>query len=337
MDKIIYRMPEADFGLIGEIAKGNEKANILFAAADLEIFDSLTHPKTADQVSEEIKTDPYLTEKFLNALVALNLIHKIDNRYSNTKLAETFLVRKSPFYQGTLFEMKKRGLTDWQRISDALKNGGIKIKAGTENKSIIDRTFIVGHAEIAITGAMQRAVDAVSSLPEFKGAKKLLDLGGGHGLYSIAFHQLKPDLEVVLFDLPHVTEIAKEYLEQHGTQGKINIIAADFTKDDIGNGYDVIFVSDVTITGILKKVYDALNENGVLIYRRWTINDDRTSPLTSVLFDFMLAMRRSEHRVYTLGEYIRLLEATGFSITRILDLSSPQDPTKIIVAKKFEK
>jgi len=325
-------MPEADFGLIDEIAKGNEKANILFAALDYGIFDLLTQPKTADQVSEEIKTDPYLTEKFLNALVALNFTHKIENRYSNTKLAETFLVRKGPFYQGTLFEMRKRGLTDWQRISDALKNGGIK--AGTENKSIIDRTFITGHAEIAIAGAMQRAVDIVSTLPEFKRAKKLLDLGGGHGLYSIAFSQLKPDLEVVLFDLPHVTEIANEYLVQYGTQGKIKIIAADFTKDDIGNGYDIVFVSDVTISGILKKVYDALNENGVLIYRRWTINDDRTSPLTSVLFDFMLAMMRSEHRVYTLGEYIHLLEDTGFSITQILDISSPQDPTKVIVAKK---
>jgi 2-polyprenyl-3-methyl-5-hydroxy-6-metoxy-1,4-benzoquinol methylase len=329
---LIYKMPEVDFGLIDEIAKGNEKANILFAALDYGIFDLLTQPKTADQVSEEIKTDPYLTEKFLNALVALNFTHKIENRYSNTKLAETFLVRKSPFYQGTLFEMKRRGSTDWQRISDALKNGGIK--AGTENKSIIDRTFITGHAEIAIAGAMQRAVDIVSTLSEFKRAKKLLDLGGGHGLYSIAFSQLKPDLEVVLFDLPHVTEIAKEYLEQYGMSNKMKFIAGDFTEDDIGNGYDIVFVSDVTISGILKKVYDALNENGVLIYRRWTINDDRTSPLTSVLFDFMLAMMRSEHRVYTLGEYIHLLEDTGFSITQILDISSPQDPTKVIVAKK---
>ncbi|MGB2842750.1 MAG: methyltransferase [Halobacteriota archaeon] len=332
MDNLIYRIPEVDFGLIGEIAKGNEKANILFAAVDSGIFELLTQPKTADNVSEEIKTDSRLTEKFLNALVALNFIHKIENQYSNTKLAETFLVRKSPFYQGTLFEMKKRGLTDWQRISDALKNGGVK--TGTENKSIIDRTFIVGHAEMAITGVMQKAVDVISALPEFKRAKKLLDLGGGHGLYSIALHQLKPDLEVVLFDLPHVTEIAKEYLEQHGMQGKIKFIAGDFTGDDIGNGYDIVFASDVTISGILKKVYDALNENGVLIYRRWTINDDRTSPLTSVLFDFMLAMMRSEHRVYTLGEYIHLLEAAGFSIAQILDISSPQDPTKIIIAKK---
>ena len=332
MDKIIYRMPEVDFGFIEEIAKGNEKANILFTAVDYGIFDLLTQPKTADQVSEEIKTDPYLTEKFLNTLVALNLLHKIENRYLNTKLAETFLVKKSPFYQGTLFEMKRRGLTDWQRISETLKNGGIQ--TGTGNKSVIGRTFIIGHAEIAITGALQRAVDIISTLPEFGKAKKLLDLGGGHGLYSIAFHQLKSDLEVVLFDLPHVTEIAKEYLEQYGMSNKIKFIAGDFTEDDIGNGYDIVFVSDVTISGILKKVYDALNENGVLIYRRWTINDDRTSPLTSVLFDFMLAMMRSEHRVYTLGEYIHLLNAAGFSITRILDISSPQDPTKIIIAKK---
>jgi 2-polyprenyl-3-methyl-5-hydroxy-6-metoxy-1,4-benzoquinol methylase len=332
MDKIVYQIPEVDFGVIDELSKGNEKANILFTAVDYGIFELLTRPKTAAQVSEEIKTEPYLTEKFLNTLVALNLLHKIENRYSNTKLAETFLVQESPFYQGTLFGMKRRGSTDWQRISEALKNGGIQI--GTGNKSIIDRTFIVGHAEVALSGVMQRAVDVISTLPEFENAKNILDLGGGHGLYSIAFQQLKPDLEVALFDLPHVTEIAKEYLEQYGMQGKIKISAGDFTKDDLGNGYDIVFVSDVTISGILKKVYDALNDNGALIYRRWTINDNRTSPLTSVLFDFMLAMRRSEHRVYTLGEYIHMLDAAGFSSTRILDISCPQDPTKIIIAKK---
>lgn len=332
MDRVIYGMPEVDFCLLDELTKGNEKANILFTAVDYGIFEVLTRPKMADQVAEEIKTDPYLTEKFLNTLVALNLLHKIENRYSNTKLAETFLVKDSPFYQGTLFEMKRRGATDWQRIREALKNGGIQ--TGTGNTSIIDRTFIIGHAEVALSGVMQRAVDVISTLPEFESAKKILDLGGGHGLYSIAFQQLKPDLDISLFDLPHVTEIAKEYFAQYGMQGKIRSIAGDFTKDEIGNGYDIVFVSDVTISGILKKIHDALNENGALIYRRWTINDNRTSPLTSVLFDFMLAMRRSEHRVYTLGEYLHLLDAAGFSSTRILDISYPQDPTKIIIAKK---
>lgn len=329
---IIDRVPEVHSKYLNELSRGYDEAQILFTAVEYDIFSLLEEQKSAEEISREIKTDLKLTEKFLNVLTALNLLHKTGNRYSNTKLTETFLVERSTFYQGNLLRMKMRRSSDWINIKEALKSGGMKIEKDAED--YIDRIFIVGHAEAAICGPIQRAVHMVSTLSEFKNAKRLLDLGGGHGLYAIAFTQLNPNLETILFDLPHVTEMAGEYFRQYDMQDKIKIIAGNFTNDDIGNEYDIVFASDVTIDEILGKVHNALSNDGVLVYRRWTLNDDRTSPLTSVLFDFMLAMMRSEHYVHTLSEYIALLKESGFTIARIMDISTQQDPTKIIVAKK---
>lgn len=318
---------------LDRMARGYEISQILFTAIEYDIFSLLKEPKTAKQVSEEIGTDPWLTEKFLDSLTALELLLKIHSHYANTKLAEIFLVKESAFYQGNLLRLRAKSCEDWSKLGQALRHGGIQ-RGGKEKAKIYDKDFALAHAEGAIHGDLHRAVSAIALLPEFKNATKLLDLGGGHGLYAIAFAQLNLNLDAFVFDLPRVTEIAKEFIKQYGMQQRVRVIPGDFTKDDLGNGYDIVFASDVTMSGILGNIYNALKDDGVLIYRRWTLNEDKTGPLTSVLFDLMLSIMRSEHGVYTLREYIDSLERAGFSVTRILDISKPSDPTKIIVAKK---
>lgn len=314
------------------IVSGSEISQVLFTAIENDIFSSLQEMKKAEQLSQEIKTDPWLTERLLNCLVAMRLLLKRDSGYTNTKVAETFLVKESTFYQGNLLKLRMKCYRDyWLKLSQALRRGGIH--QGREEE-IYDRAFILAHAEGALRGELQRAVSAIASLPEFKKATKLLDLGGGHGLYAIAFAQLNLNLDAFVFDLPHVTEVAKEFINQYGMQERVRVIPGDFTKDDLGNGYDIVFASDATISGILGNIYNALKDDGVLIYRRWTLDDNKTAPLTSVLFDLMLSLLRSEHSVCTLTEYLDSLEKAGFTGEHVLDISIPSDPTKIIVARK---
>lgn len=265
---ILNALPEISSEPLTEIAKGYQLSQMLFTAIDYNTFDLLKDPKTAQQISEEIKTNPLLTEKFLDVLVALALLSKTDDKYANTKLAATFLVADSPFYQGNLVRMMARGYPNWTNLGQALKDGGIQ-KATQEKHDYIDRVFTLGHAEGALSGSLQRAVNAVAALPEFKKAKKLLDLGGGHGLYAIAFAQLNPELDVAVFDLPHVLEITRDYLEQYGMLERVRVIPGDFTVDELGSGYDIIFASDVTMTDILPKIHSALEDDGILIHQRW--------------------------------------------------------------------
>ena len=331
--EMLDAVPEVSSEPLGTMASGYQISQILFTAVEYDIFTLLKEPRTGQQISVEIKTDPYLTEKFLNALVALQLLSKMDDRYSNTELAATFLVKGEPFYQGNLLRLMARGYDHWSHMGQALKDRGIQ-KTPQEKHEYIDRIFTLGHAEGAMCGALQRAVSAVAALPEFKKARKLLDLGGGHGLYAIAFAQLNPELDIAVFDLPHVIEITRNYLGQYGMQERVRVIAGDFTQDDLGNGYDIIFASDVTLFGALERIYDALKDDGILIYRRWTLDDNGASPLTSALFELMLSLTRSEHHVYRLAEYIKFLEQAGFSIAHVMDVSTPSDPTKIMIARK---
>jgi len=339
--KVLDTIPEISSEPLDRIGKDCEALHILFTAFEFDLFNLLKEPKTARQISGEIETNPYLTEKFLNALVALQLLSKHDNKYTNTKLASTFLVNSSPFYQGNLLRLSAKGSDNGSKMSSILKGEMQKEKDGKfEFEDVFDPSFILAMAEGAMRRSLHRTVKEVSNLPEFQRAKKLLDFGGGHGLYAIAFSQTNPNLEAVVFDLPHVTEVAKEFIAKYEMEERIAIIRGNFLEDDIGNGYDIIFVSDVfyrkkdVLMSILKKIRDALNDNGSIILKHWLLNDDRTGPLVSVLFDFKLSLRGDRHYIYTEKEYIELLQEVGFSSIRTLNISSSSSPSGIITGKK---
>lgn len=325
-----------DLNTLRDIAASGQKAHILFAAIDLGVFGYLTSPATVHELAEDAGTDPELTEKLLNVLTALGFLEKRQDKYANRGVARKYLVEGGQFYRGNLLELRKRGLKDWRAIVEALREEKTRKsgKEDLEHEEVFDEIFTHAHAEAAVSGPLQRAVRAVASLDEFKSAERLLDLGGGHGLYSIAFSQLNSSLDVSLFDFSHVTKIARGYLEKYGKEEEVDLIKGDFTKDDIGEGYDIVFASDVSLSeeNALGKIHDSLKDNGFLAYRRWVLDRDRVSPLTSVLFDFKMAVGGSDHPVRTLEGYSEVLEAAGFSVDDVLDISVPHDPAKIMIA-----
>lgn len=97
-------------------------------------------------------------------------------------------------------------------------------------------------AESAKCGALQETVRVVLENVDFKKVRRLLDLGGGHGLYSIAFAKKNEDIQAFVFDLPPVTEKTKQFIEKYNVSN-VNLIPGDFFKDEIGNNYDLIFSS----------------------------------------------------------------------------------------------
>ncbi len=120
-------------------------------------------------------------------------------------------------------------------------------------------------AQNALLGELQRTVKIVSEFEEFKNAKKLLDLGGGHGLYAMAFTALNEKLKAYVFDLPHVVEKTKEYIRKFSAD-RVDVIAGDFFVDSIVSKYDVVFSSynpGGKKAELIPKIYASLNKNGL--------------------------------------------------------------------------
>ncbi|VVB72894.1 O-methyltransferase [uncultured archaeon] len=230
--------------------------------------------------------------------------------------------------------MRRTRSSRWDNLARALKNGPLD---APDNHQIFDELFSLAMAEGAIGGSLQGTVKLLREKPEFLNARKCLDLGGGHGLYSLAFTRINPMLHSVIFDFPGVIDnVTKKVLSG---SDRISMISGDFCGNDLGSGYDFIFASDVlyrqeaVLRPLLDRIWSSLDQGGLLISKHLHI-DDLRSDSAAVLFDLMFSISGTGSKVYSNADFCSLLESSGFSIVQIEDISNAASRSKIIIARK---
>jgi len=330
-----------------EMVAGVKRFRVLAAALELGVFDELKEPKTAEELAERLGTDRALTRKLCNALVAMGLLEKRGEAYANAPFSSLYLAEGSPLSLKHFFKLEARvDEARWSKLAKALKEGPLKSERALGE--VFDETFALAMAALCLCGELQRTVELVSSLPELQSAEKLLDLGGGHGLYAVAFALRNPELEAYVLDLPHVIEtVTKKVVEKCSVKDRIRLVPADFYKDDVGSGYDVVFASyflgskpfERFLAG-LRKVASATKPGGLLVLKHWFLDGDGGGPEAAATFDLMSSVLRyggqEERGMLTVNEVFEALELAGFSLRCFFDLSGsdPFSPARIIVAKK---
>jgi len=312
-----------------QIADGYQDLQIMYSALQYDIFTQLSEaPETAKGISEKNGTDPFITEKLLNALVSIDLLFKCDGEYHNTELSEIYLSKKSPYYQGDYIDTQKlisfgtSSYGDWAEIGKALEKG--YIPPSKEGFRLYEKIFSLSMKEMAIRGEAQKTAEILSQYPWFKDAKRMIDIGGTHGLYSIALLAKNPKLEGTLFDIPGVPELgnAPEHFKQYGVSDRIRIQNGNFfIRTDIGSGYDLAFISNVYFLGtaddLLDNIFAALNVNGRFVLKNSVIRKDRKGPLISSLLDLDMCFWGKKHQLFSVDECIDLIEPHGFEIENV--------------------
>ena len=76
-------------------------------------------------------------------------------------------------------------------------------------------------------------------------AHHLLDVGGGTGLYSIAWLQQHPHLRATVWDRPHVLSVAQEMAHEYGVADRLECVAGDMFADAVPEGAEVCLLSNI--------------------------------------------------------------------------------------------
>ncbi len=326
---ILNSQPGVDLENIMQIADGYQDLQVMNTALQYDIFTKLSEAaETAKGISDKIGIDPIITEKLLNALVSIDLLFKLDGKYHNTELSEIYLSIKSPYYQGDYIETQKLisfgtgSYGDWAEIGEALKKG--YLPPSKEGFRLYDKIFSLSMKEMAIRGEAQETAEIVSHYLWFKDARRMIDIGGTHGLYSVALLGRNPKLEGTLFDMPGVPELgnAQEHFRQYDVSDRIRIQNGNFfMRTNIGSGYDMAFISNVyflrTAEDLLDNIFDALNSNGRFVLKNSVIRKDRNGPLISSLQDLDMCFWSENHQLYSVDECVDLIEPHGFEIENV--------------------
>lgn len=312
---------------------------VLFTASDLGIFAKLAElgPSEAGGLASALGLDPRGTSLLLDACVALDLLRKEGNSYSNTPESGIFLVPGSPGDLSAAIRYNRDVYPAWGKLATFVKNGTPVEKPefhlGEDPERT--RTFVLSMHHRAL--AIGRSVLGELQLD---GRKTLLDIGGGPGTYSVLIAQAYPEMACTVLDLPDVVKVAQELIHKQGYAERVKTLAGDYRTTPFPGGNDVINFfgmmhqeSPQSIRSLLKKAYDALNPGGVVHVMDLMTDASHTKPKFSALFAVNMALTTENGWVFAETELIEWMQEAGFTDCQVKPLPPPM-PHSFAFARK---
>jgi hypothetical protein len=330
------------FEQIMSMIRGFQVAKMLMVAVDLGVFDFLVEPKRAVETAAWLKADARATGIFLNGLAGLRLLDKDGDNFRNGDLVSRYLVRGSENYRGAIVKHIEhtwdRGWNDLKETVLAGHPPEVEMEKWVDGRPEMDeasvRAFIWGMHAIA-----RDLAPKVAARLDLKAVRRLLDLGGGPATYAITFAQVNPGLKATVFDLPMPIEIARENIANNGLTDRVDTLAGNFLHDDIGTGYDFIWISQILHSldeeqskFIIAKAVAALAPGGALAIQDFYLNPDAASPTGAAMFGVHMLAVTPRGRAYTHTEVGAWMQAAGLTAPEFI--KSGMDASILIAKKK---
>jgi (2Fe-2S) ferredoxin/SAM-dependent methyltransferase len=311
---------------LNEMIRGYMPSRCILTALELDIFTAVGDGANADQIGTRVHANARAVGKLLNALVALGLLSKTGDEYRNTLESSRFFVEGSK-------DNHRDGLLHtaniwhrWSTLTEVVRGGTcVPIDHGNTPEWTIN--FIAGMQR----NSKDRAPLVVKALGT-TGVRRILDLGGGSGAYSIAFAKASPDVRCEILDLPEVVPLTVEYVSRAGVSAQVRVRAGDMLRDDFGSDYDIVMLnaichmfSEEQNRDIFRRARQALAPNGRLVVQDFILNPDKTGPLHAALFSVNMLVGTDAGASYSEVEYTSWLKAAGFTEVSRIKLPGPSD------------
>jgi len=243
-------------------------ARAIMAGASLGIYDAIDDgAHDAAEIARACRTDPPATRTLLAALVALGYLHERAGRYTNSRRVERWMLARSPRSVKDKLVFQR---VEWEllaRLEDHVRSG-----------AAIDLHATLGPESYALYQAGMRAVAAglaptfARHVPVPRGARRLLDVGGSHGLYSVAICRRHAGLAAEILELPAAIAHAAPLLAREKMGARVRHVAGD-AREELGDAsYDVVLVANLVHhfaeeenRGLATRAYRALVPGGTFV------------------------------------------------------------------------
>jgi acetylserotonin N-methyltransferase len=303
------------------------------AALELHLFWYLDDQSLSlEEISNKFRIPKERCHYWLEILVALGLLKRENRRYLLTSLSRsTILETYSSESWGFIAQAAREEYITGNDLSKHISYPKSVLKAqGVESLNWFKRiqedldyarrfTYTLYEFHYAAGEILARSLN-------MKGTKRLMDLGGGSGVISLALLKRHPELIAVVVDIPTVCVIGKEIADKTSVADRIEYRIADYDHDDLPTGFDMILNCDAGgfNTELLKKLFKSLNEGGqLLVISNLEMDSDwlETYPREDLSFPLLLkffqnSLTTSELSHMTISEGKKSLTEAGFEHVR---------------------
>lgn len=302
--------PDSILGL----ARGFQEPSILLAAAEVGLISHMAGgPATAEECAAALGLDVRAARIVLDALAAMEILTKSGSTYCMHEDAREQLSPDSPT---TVLPMVLHACALWRRWSSlpAILRGRAADQVADEVRQPKDQAAFIGAMHVISVPRAPALVAAIGGHP-----RRLIDVGGGSGTYTIAFLRANPEMKATLFDLPPVVEMARKRFADEGLSDRVTLVAGDFASDRLPQGHDLALVSAIIHQNspaenqrLYENVFQALVPGGRVVVRDHILSPSRTEPRAGAIFAVNMLAGTAGGDCYTFAEIREGLEAAGF-------------------------
>lgn len=318
-----------------QVGLGFWGSRTLLSAVELGLFTDLAQgPRTLEELQDRLDLHPRSARDFLDALVALAFLERIDGAYRNTPATEHFLDKRKPSYLGGLLEMAGSRLYGfWGGLTEALRTGQPQneVKSGSEPFFTVlyaDPGLLKGFLQ-AMTGLSHAAKVAIAENFPWERYHSFVDVGTAQGDLAVQVALAHTHLTGLGMDLPPVGPIFDDYVRSQGIQDRLEFAAGDFFADSLPNA-DVVTMGHILHDWnldekkqLIRKAWDAIPPGGALVVYESLIDDERRENAFGLLMSLNMLIETPGGFDYTGADCMGWMREVGFQETYVQHLVGP--------------
>jgi len=330
-----------------DLCAGFVYSQVLLACVRLGVFELLSNgPRAVEALAGPLGLAPEAARRLLRAAAALGLTRALPgDRFALGDLGAALLGNPSVMalveHHGLLYDDLRdpvallRGETQ-SRLSRFWPYAGDAPGAGADpGEATAPAEGYAAYCDLMSQSQALVAEDILDAYP-VRGHRRLLDVGGGEGVFIAAAAARAPSLELTLFDLPPVVASARRRLAAQGLDARVATVGGSFLRDPLPAGADLVSLvrvvhdhDDESVRALLRAVRAALPSGGRLMIAEPMAQTRGAEPMGDAYFGFYLrAMGRGRPR--SAAELTRLLAEAGFVRIKVRATARPLLATLII-------
>lgn len=287
---------------------------------------------TAPEVAAELALQPDATYRLMRACAAAGIFTRLDEqRFALSPVGE--LLRSGvPGSMRALFDAETAPghWLPWGKLDERVRGGevqtvptlGMDLWEYYRQNPGEQRDFADG-----MTGLSASSVAAVLGAYEFGDPRKVVDVGGSHGVFLAGVLGRHPEARGILFDMPQIVAEAGETLERLGVAERVERQGGDFLASvPAGDLYLLKFIlhdwDDASCIRILANCRAAMADGGKVVVTEMLIGGlaDPPSPAPFLDLNMMVLMPGRER---TVAEFAALFAAAGLKLAQVVPTGSP--------------
>jgi len=282
--------PTALYDLLRRSARGYKTVLALRAVLRAGMFDLADRPRSVAEWARALNLEERILSPVCELLAEAGVLERREPGYCPAPWTRTWLAQDGPLCQEAVVENVVETCGLWGELERALRRGPLD----PWKEGLFGGSFLPALGAESLVGEAQRSAALVAQTPGFDQVRDLADLGGGHGLYSLALCARCPELHAEVLDLPGAKAQAEAWTArfasyvQDGNGGtRVRFTPTDIFADPLGEERDAVLLfynPGGKNPHLLERIHDCLRPGGLFVskhafYRR---EEGSKDPLSDV-------------------------------------------------------